>query len=180
MCWLFAQLHCWLVSSQYLSQSASESEIESTCQPVYADQNRLRYILFIQNRNIRCQESFDDCKEEYNPRSVAENIPVGLTYLCCVSCMYMVEPISTLVHIVHTVPTANQLLLFFSFQPPPESSVVPQEYIVSLRAGDSLPLSINVTTVRQVPLDLYILFDLSSSTKDEVEAIRLVADEIRK
>ena len=58
--------------------------------------------------------------------------------------------------------------------------MVPQEYVITLRPGDPLSLPINVTTVRQVPLDLYILFDLSRSTSDEVAAIRTVARTIRK
>ena len=62
----------------------------------------------------------------------------------------------------------------------PDSSVVPQEYVVTLRPGDPLSLPINVTTFEQSPLDLYILFDLSMSTSDEVEAIRTVARTICK
>ena len=62
----------------------------------------------------------------------------------------------------------------------PDSSVVPQEYVITLRPGDPLLLPINVTTFKQSPLDLYILFDLSMSTSDEVEAIRTVARTIRK
>lgn len=62
----------------------------------------------------------------------------------------------------------------------PDSSLVPKEYVITLRPGDPLTLPINVTTVRQIPLDLYILFDLSRSTSDEVAAIRTVARTIRK
>ena len=71
-------------------------------------------------------------------------------------------------------------IVLHPLQMDPESSVVPLEYVITLRPGDPVPLPINVTTVRQVPLDLYILFDLSMSTSDEVMAIRTVASTIRK
>ena len=70
--------------------------------------------------------------------------------------------------------------MLYPLQMDHDSSVVPQEFVITLRPGDPLSLPINVTTPTQVPLDLYILFELSYSSSDEVAAIRTVASTIRK
>ena len=57
-------------------------------------------------------------------------------------------------------------------------SVVPELYEISLRPGDRLTLPINVTTARTIPLDVYIVFDLSYSLQEEIGAIRSVSDQI--
>ena len=57
-------------------------------------------------------------------------------------------------------------------------SVVPELYEISLRPGDRLTLPINVTTARTIPLDVYIVFDHSQSLMQEIDATRLVSDQI--
>ena len=62
----------------------------------------------------------------------------------------------------------------------PPSAVMPTAYSISLRPGDPLRLPIDVTTVRNLPLDVYILFDLTSSLRDEIAATRNVSSQISK
>ena len=70
-------------------------------------------------------------------------------------------------------------MLFFSLvQPPPATAISPETYNVSLRNTDTLSLPIDVTTVRNIPLDLYILFDVSQSMDEEISAIQGASAEI--
>jgi hypothetical protein len=65
-----------------------------------------------------------------------------------------------------------------SNQSGPSDFIVPEGYDITLRPGVPLPLSIDITTVRNVPLDLYILFDLSQSLSQEFGATRDVSSQI--
>ena len=57
--------------------------------------------------------------------------------------------------------------------------VSPERYDVTLRPGVPLNVTINVTTIRNLPLDLYILFDLSQSLATAFGATRSVSAQIR-
>ena len=57
-------------------------------------------------------------------------------------------------------------------------SISPGRYNVSLRANDTLLLPIDIMTIRNIPLDLYILFDVSQSQREEISAIQGVSDNI--
>ncbi|CAI8001608.1 Integrin beta-6 [Geodia barretti] len=63
-------------------------------------------------------------------------------------------------------------------EPPPATAISPETYNVSLRNTDTLSLPIDVTTVRNIPLDLYILFDVSQSMDEEISAIQGASAEI--
>jgi integrin beta 1 len=63
-------------------------------------------------------------------------------------------------------------------EPPPATAITPETYNISLRNTDTLSLPIDVTTVRNIPLDLYILFDVSQSMNEEISAIRGASAEI--
>ena len=58
-------------------------------------------------------------------------------------------------------------------------SVSPARYDVTLRPGVPLNVTINVTTIRNLPLDLYILFDLSRSLSTAFGATQSVSARIR-
>ena len=44
--------------------------------------------------------------------------------------------------------------------------------------GEPLTFTVNVTTLRNLPLDLYILMDLSGSMADELSTVKAIADQI--
>ena len=44
--------------------------------------------------------------------------------------------------------------------------------------GEPLTFTVNVTTLRNLPLDLYILMDLSGSMTDELDAVKAIAAQI--
>ena len=58
-------------------------------------------------------------------------------------------------------------------------SIDPLEYDVTLRPGVPLILPIDITAIRNIPLDLYILFDLSMSLSNAFAATRQISDQIR-
>jgi hypothetical protein len=60
----------------------------------------------------------------------------------------------------------------------PMAGIVPERYEVSLRTDDTLSLPVDVTTARNIPLDLYIVFDLSQSLAEEIGATQQVSDDI--
>ena len=44
--------------------------------------------------------------------------------------------------------------------------------------GEPLTFMVNVTTMRNLPLDLYILMDLSNSLADELSTVKAIAGQI--
>ena len=46
--------------------------------------------------------------------------------------------------------------------------------------GVPTTFTVNVTALRNLPLDLYILMDLSNSMSDELDIVKSVADQIGK
>ena len=52
--------------------------------------------------------------------------------------------------------------------------------LISHVPGEPLTFTVNVTTLRNLPLDLYILMDLSNSMSDELDAVKAIAEQISK
>ena len=50
--------------------------------------------------------------------------------------------------------------------------------LISHVLGEPLTFTVNVTTLRDLPLDLYILMDLSSSMSDELATVKSIAGQI--
>lgn len=68
--------------------------------------------------------------------------------------------------------------MYSPVQPGPDSNISPGRFNISLRPTDPLTLRVYVTTIRNIPLDLYILFDVSQSMREEIAAIQGVSDAI--
>ena len=50
--------------------------------------------------------------------------------------------------------------------------------LISHVPGEPLTFTVNVTTLRNLPLDLYILMDLSNSMARELDTVKAIAGQI--
>jgi len=50
--------------------------------------------------------------------------------------------------------------------------------LISHVPGEPLTFTVNVTTLRNLPLDLYILMDLSASMADDLDTVKAIAGQI--
>ena len=50
--------------------------------------------------------------------------------------------------------------------------------LIYIVPGEPLTFTVNVTTLRNPPLDLYILMDLSNSMSDELVTVKAIAGQI--
>ena len=50
--------------------------------------------------------------------------------------------------------------------------------LIYIVPGEPVTFTVNVTTLRNLPLDLYILMDLSNSMSDELDTVKSIAGQI--